>query len=135
MKVLISFFVFMTFLNFETALAATHKYGLKMVIKVNGKELPLTSVIVNEGEMASVIQKTDDNRNFVEVTTKSTPMKDAKGVIMKFTIGTIGENSKRTITSTPTIIAKEGAEAMIAESDKTTGRETLQVKVTAQSVE
>ena len=115
----------------SVAFAATpRRFDLNMNLKLNGKPLPPFRLVVKEGEKATIVQKTDNNRNFIDIVT----IKSAEGIVMKFTIGTIKENSKRVITSTPTIITKENVEALITQGDSKTGREELSLRVVARGL-
>ena len=114
--------------------ANTTSYDLKMDLKLHGKTLPSFNVKVKEGEKASIVQKTDDHRTFIDVVTTKSEMKDHPGILMKFTIGTIGENSKRTVTSSPTIIAAENSSAMITQGNSKNGREEIALSVVAKTI-
>lgn len=114
----------------SVAFATTPKrFDLNMNLKLNGKPLPPFRLVVKEGEKATIVQKTDNNRNFIDIVTTKSTVDGAEGILMKFTIGTIKENSKRVITSTPTIITKENVEALITQGDSKTGKEELSLRV------
>ena len=112
----------------SSAFASTTSYDLQMDLSLNGKHVSSPRVIAKEGEIATIVQKTDDKETFIEVITTKADMKNA--VMMKFTVGTIGKNGERTILARPQVIARENETAKISQGE-TGGQELLSLSVTA----
>ena len=112
----------------SSAFASITNYDLQMDLSLNGKHVSSPRVIAKEGEIATIVQKTDDKETFIEVITTKADMKNA--VMMKFTVGTIGKNGERTILARPQVIARENETAKISQGE-TGGQELLSLSVTA----
>ncbi len=112
----------------SSAFASITSYDLKMDLSLNGKHVSSPRIIAKEGEIASIVQKSDDKETFIDVVTTKADTKNA--VLMKFTVGTIGKNGERTILARPQIIAKENETAKISQGE-TGGQELLSLSVTA----
>ncbi|MGZ3787505.1 MAG: hypothetical protein ACXVLQ_03230 [Bacteriovorax sp.] len=111
----------------SSAFAST-SYDLKMDLSLNGKHVSSPRVIAQEGETATIIQKSDGKETFIDVVTTKADMKNS--VMMKFTVGTIGKNGERTILSRPQVIARENETAKISQGE-TGGQELLSLSVIA----
>lgn len=116
----------------SSAFASSNAYDLKMDLSINGKHVSSPRVIVKEGEPATIAQKTGAEEQFIEVVATEGSVHSHKGILMKFTVGTIGKNGERIIVSKPQILAKEGESAKITESDTNTGKEHISLSVIAQ---
>ncbi len=114
----------------NTAMASTH-YDLKFDLFLHGKHVASPRVMTKEGEIASIIQKTNETETFIDVVaTKAANMKNA--VLMNFTIGTINTLGERTTLSKAQIISKENKTATITQHESD-GRENLSLTVIAKT--
>jgi type II secretory pathway component GspD/PulD (secretin) len=93
--------------------ATTNGYDLKMDLSLNGKHISSPRVIVKASETATITQKTDTEETFIEVIAAEGEIQNHKGILMKFTVGTINKDGKRTIISKPQILAKENEKSQI----------------------
>lgn len=112
--------------------AAIPKYELKMDLIFNGKPIPRATIIVNEGEKASVTQKTETSRNFIDVVVTKSAVAEHPGILMKFNIGIIDAQGKRIIKSSPQIISKDTYESKITQGEK--GSEEYSISVVATTI-
>ena len=112
--------------------AATNRYNLKMDLSLNGKPTSSPSLIVNEGEIAKITQRSSNgDENFIEViASRNKDGKVQNSVLMKFTIGTVEKSGKKIIFSKPQIIAKENEIAMISQKNNN-GPEQIALSVIA----
>lgn len=110
--------------------AAPATYNLKMDLALNGKAVSSPQVIVTEGEMATVTQEKDGVKSFIDVVATDATEKDFKGIMIKFTVGYVGKDGKRTIVSKPQILAKENSPAKIQVGQA--GKESVSLTVLAQ---
>ncbi len=116
----------------SSAFASTAIYEIKTDLFLNGKYAYSPRFVVKEGQTASFTGKSngynDGKETFIDVIATKADVKDA--VMMKFTVGTIDKNGKRTILASPKMVAKENQEAQISQGEKS-GRELLALTVTA----
>lgn len=112
------------------AFASTNGYDLKMDLSMNGKHISSPRVIVKAGETATITQKTDTEESFIEVVATEGEVQNHKGIVMKFTVGTISKNGQRTIVSKPQILAMENEKAEIIVGEDG-GKEQLSLSVVA----
>ncbi len=115
----------------STAFANTNGYELKMDVSMNGKHISSPRVVTKSGEMATITQKNETEESFIEVITEEGELQGHKGILMKFTVGLIGANGKRTIVSRPQILALENEPAQISVGKKDGGAEQLSLSVVA----
>lgn len=115
----------------SSAFASSNTYSLKMELSSNGKYISSPRVIVKEGETAAITQKMDSGESFIEVVATEASVKNHKGIMMKFAVGTIGKNGERIITSRPQVFAKENESAQITVSEKNSSAERLSLSVVA----
>ena len=115
----------------SSAFASSNAYDLKMDLSLNGKHVSSPRVIVNEGEPATITQKTDSEGMFIEVVATEGSVQNHKGIMMKFTIGTIGKNGERIIIAKPQVLARENEPAKITQSEEGSQREQLSLSVVA----
>lgn len=101
-----------------------------MDLSLNGKHISSPRVIVKAGETATITQKTDTEESFIEVVATEGEVQNHKGIIMNFTVGTIGKSGERTIISRPQILAKENEQAQITVGENG-GIENLSLTVLA----
>lgn len=111
--------------------ATTNGYDLKMDLSLNGKHISSPRVIVKESETATITQKTDTEETFIEVVAAEREIQNHKGILMKFTVGTISKDGQRTIISKPQILANENEKAQITVG-KSGGSVNLSLSVLAQ---
>lgn len=111
----------------SSAFAAITGYDLKMDLSINGKHISSPRLIVNTGEMGTIIQKTDTEETFIQVVATESDVQNHKDIMMKFTVGYIGNNGERTIVSKPEILAKENEAALITVREKTETELSLSV--------
>jgi len=114
-----------------SAFASSNAYDLKMDLSLDGKHVSSPRVVVKEGEPATVTQENGSKKQFIEVIATEGSIQNHKGILMKFTVGTIGENGERTIVAKPQVLAKEGEPAKITQSDTKSGVEHLSLSVVA----
>lgn len=114
-----------------TAYASTNSYDLKMDLSLNGKHVSSPRIIVKEGEVASITQKTANEEQFIDViATKSEMRNISNGILMKFTVGTIDKNGVKHISARPQVITKENVQAKITQGNNE-GKEELSLSVIA----
>lgn len=118
----------MIFLLACSSTFATTNYDIKMDLSLNGKHVASGRVIAKEGEVATIVQKSNNKKTFIDVITTKTDMKNA--VMMKFIIGTIGKNGKRNIFANPQVIARENETAKFSQGEAG-GQEILSLSVVA----
>ncbi len=117
----------------SSALASSKGYDLTMDLSLEGKHIASPRVTLKEGKTATVTQMTETGEKFIEVTVAEGTLQNHKGILMKFTIGTIGKNGERTILAKPQVLAKEGEPAKITQADDKSGVEHLSLSVVAKS--
>lgn len=103
--------------------ASSNGYDLKMEMSLNAKTISSPRIVVKENQTGSITQKTDTEENFIEVTASEGQVGKNKGILMKFTIGSVLKNGQRTILSEPQILAKENEPAKILIDDGHGGEE------------
>lgn len=112
----------------SSVIASTTSYELKMDLSLNGKHVSSPRIIANEGEVATIVQESDDKETFIDVITTKADIKNT--VMMTFTVGTIGKNGERTILARPQVLARENEAASFSQG-KTGGQEIISLSVTA----
>jgi type II secretory pathway component GspD/PulD (secretin) len=102
----------------SSAFATSAGYEMKMDLSINGKLVSSPRVIALAGEKASVTQRLEKSKNgtFIEVVATE-DQGEFKGILMKFVVGTIDRDGKKTILATPSIIATENEKAEVSVSD------------------
>ncbi len=125
-------FVFFMFLS-TAAMASTAGYDLKMDLSLNGKNVSSPRVVVKAGEMASITQTSEKGEasSFIEVVVSEGEIKNHKGILIKFKVGSISKTGERTVLSEPQILAKENEPAKVTVSNKEGGIEQISLSVVA----
>ena len=101
-------------MTFETVIASTNNYNLSLDLTLNGKHVSSPRIIVKEGEIASISQKTANEKQFIDViATRKKP----NNILMQFTLGTIDKNGIKHISARPQIIAKENVQTKITQGN------------------
>ena len=145
MKLLI---IFLSFIAAQTSFAAVKKshlkpaaviptalekaYDLQMELTIDGKHVSSPRVLVKPGETASVTQQSETDNSFIEVVATEGTLQNHSGILMKFVVGTIDKDGKRTIVSHPEILAKENEPATITVGQKNGSPEELSLSVVAE---
>lgn len=111
------------------AVAGTKGYDLRMDLTIDGKFKSSPSVLLKEGETATIFRKIDVDENFIEVV--ATEGKSKNGILMKFVVGKIGEDGERIILARPEILAKENQPASITLGGNEGGSEKMSLSVIA----
>lgn len=116
--------------------ASTKAFDVKAKVSVDGKLISSPHIMTKPNELASISQKVENNRKIlIELTASDYKSKDTKdGIMMKFAISRV-EAGKRTLISTPQIVALPGEEAEIAVGQTATKTESVKIKVIATRVE
>lgn len=116
--------------------ASTQAFDVKAEVSVDGKLITNPHIMTKPNELASISQKVENNREIlIELTASDYKSKDTKdGIMMKFAVSRI-EAGKRTLISTPQIVALPGEEAEIAVGQTATKTESVKIKVIATRVE
>lgn len=109
--------------------AAPKTYNLKMDLVLDGKAVGSPRMIVTEGQLATVTQQKDGIQSFIDVIATDANEKDFKGIMMKFTVGYVDKDGKRTIVSKPQVLAKENSPAQIQVG--TANKESVSLTVVA----
>lgn len=102
----------------SSAFAKTKGYDLKIDLSLKGKHVASPHLVVKEGEKATITPQSDNAARFIEVTATEGEVQGHKGILMNFTVGSITKDGKRTILSTPEILAKENESAQIVVGGK-----------------
>jgi type II secretory pathway component GspD/PulD (secretin) len=110
---------------------AAKAYDLNMELSLDGKKTASPRMIVEAGKSGTITQEANNKKSFIEVVANEGQMQNNEGILMKFVIGTIDNNGKKTITSRPEIFARENEKAQITIHEQD-GKETLSLSVTAQ---
>jgi hypothetical protein len=116
----------------SSAFASSNAYDLKMDLSLNGKHLSSPRVIVKEGEVATITQKTESEENFIEVTATENMVMHHRGIKMNFTVGTIAKDGKRIVASKPQVLVEENKPAQLMMNG---GSAQLSLSVVAQRKE
>ena len=112
--------------------ATTNTYHLNFDLSLNGQHVSSPEVSLKEGSTGTITQKIEMGDCFIEVVPSESTVKNHPGILMKFTIGTIGKNGVRTVISKARALLKENDPAKIT-VDKLDGRsEKLLFSVTAE---
>lgn len=120
---------------FGSSAFASNAYDLKMDLSLNKKHVSSPRIIVKAGEMGSINQKNGtEDEHFIEVIATESSIKNKKGILMNFTIGTIGKNGERTILAKPQILAKENEPAQITIGEKNGSEVSLSVTATGKTL-
>lgn len=122
-------FVFGMFLFCSSVFASSKGYELKMELSLGGKPATSSQVMVKEGEVATITQKTETDETFIEVVAREHTSKDRKTILMNFTVGTIGKDGVRKIISTPRVITNENEAAQISVHDDANKSSELSLSV------
>jgi len=109
----VSYEIIIFILNFSYAYASTNSYDLKMALSLNGSPVSSPRLIVKEGETATYTEKTKAGENFIEVTATEGTVQNHRGIMMKFVVGTIDINGKKSVISEPQVLAKDNEPAQI----------------------
>ncbi len=113
--------------------AADKAYDLKFDLSSNGEKLSSPRLIVKEGETGTVTQDAKSGQTFIEVV--ATESKDHKNaVLMKFVVGTVSADGKRTTVSRPQILAMENEVATMSVAEKGS-KEVVSLSVVAKRTE
>ena len=120
---------------FGSSAFASNAYDLKMDLSLNKKHVASPRLIVKSGEMNAINQKNaNEDEHFIEVIATEGSIQNKKGILMNFTIGTIGKNGEKTILAKPQIIAKENEPAQITIGEKNGAEVSLSVTATRKSL-
>jgi type II secretory pathway component GspD/PulD (secretin) len=128
MKILLTFALLMG--TVVTANAATPGYELMMDLALGGKVVSHPQVKVQANHMATVSQKDGNRETFIDVTASEGKVQGHEGILMKFVIGTMDQNGKRTVVSEPSLLVKENSPATLSVKGKELGQ-ALKLSVTA----
>ena len=112
----------------SSVFAATNAYDLKINLSKNGKSVSSPEMIVKEGELATITEESLTEKSFIEVVATEGAIDQTKGILMKFSVGLIGKDGKKTISGTPQILAQEGQKAEIGFDN---GKERISLSVIA----
>lgn len=93
-------------------LAAGNGYRLDMEVTVNNETIK-PQVMIKEGQMGSITEKSGAEEHFVEIVATEHTMKNKKGVLMNFVVGTVGKNGQRTVLAKPQVFTLENEKATI----------------------
>ena len=107
-------FLFSSFFIGLNCFALTPGYDLKLNLSLNGKHVSSPRVITKAGETATVTQNTAPEKTFIEVIANEGEIQGHKGILIKFVVGTIDKNGKKTILSTPEVLTSENKLARIS---------------------
>ena len=110
-----------------SALAAGQGYDLKTEVTINGKAVAAPEMIVKKGQLSTAATKDV----FIEVLADENPVAAHPGILMKFTVGSIGPNGERKILGKPQIIAAENQRAEVTVSSDEKGADKYSLAVTA----
>ena len=110
---------------------ATPAYDLKMDLLVKGNH-SAPHVVTKAGEKAKIIQDGNDGKTFLDVIATEDQLTDEGHhlISMKFEIGTIDKQGKRTVLAQPQITSFEGEEATISVGNED-GTQDMTLKVIA----
>jgi type II secretory pathway component GspD/PulD (secretin) len=112
-------------------MAAGNSYQLDMEVTMNNETFK-PQVIVKEGETGSITENSGKEERFVDIVATEHTMKNKKGVLMKFVVGTIGTNGQRTIVATPQVFTLENNKATI--TSEGTDKKVMTLVVTPRKV-
>lgn len=112
--------------------AATKAFDIKAEVSIAGKLISSPHVVTKPNELVSISQKGEDSKEIlVELIASDFKSKDPKnGIMMKFTVSRV-DAGKRTLLSTPQIVALPGEEAEITVGGDAAKPESVKVKVLA----
>lgn len=116
----------------SVGLASSRGYELKMDLSLDGQHVSSPRVVTVAGETATVTQKNETGQSFIEVTANEGAIQGHKGILMKFVVGTISKNGKRTILSKPEVLAKENVPAQITVGKENGANPEVALSVVAQ---
>ena len=123
-------FTFILLLMGSHAFCATKGYDLKLDLSLDGKHVASPRVLVKDGDVATVNQKSANQETFVEVVATDAFVDNKRGILMKFAVGTIGKNGERTMVYRPEVFARENETTQVSLGDKP-GAEGLSLSVVA----
>lgn len=115
----------------SSAFASSNGYEMMMDLSLDGNPSTSAHVTAQEGKVALVTQKTDSGETFLEIIATEGKSQDHSKILMKFIVGTIAKNGKRTILARPQVIVRDGEPARISQNDEKTGEEYLSLSIIA----
>lgn len=78
-------------------------------------------MLVREGAVATISQKTNTEVSFIEVITAQEVRENEPVILMKFTVGTMDQAGRRTVIAKPQVLAHENSPARITYTGKNGG--------------
>jgi hypothetical protein len=97
-----------------SVLASKKSYDLKMELSIDGKQVSIPSVVVEEGVHGTITKELVTQNSYVEVIATEENIQGNKGILMKFEVGHFKKDGSRVIISNPIVLANEGEEASIS---------------------
>ncbi|WP_374076478.1 hypothetical protein [Bdellovibrio bacteriovorus] len=119
------------FLFSTSTFASERGYDLKIEVSKNGKKISSPGILVKDGQNGSITEETQDGTTFIDVVATEGQIQNQKGILMKFVVGFIGKDGKRTITARPEVLAKENSPAQITVGGNN-GKESLSMSIVVQ---
>ena len=88
-------------------LAATNGYEIKIDLALNGKRISQPTILVKEGELATVDQKNSKDSSYIEVKAAEIMVADKKRIKINFTVGIVDKFGQKAVTSKHNVIVRE----------------------------
>ncbi len=93
--------------------AKADAFDLKVEVSFNGRVVSSPRVVARAGETATIRQGAGFFENFIEITPFETEVDGRKAIHMKFVIGVITKDGRKTVISKPELVARENERAEI----------------------
>jgi hypothetical protein len=103
----------------SSVFAGQKAFDLKMELSLEGKHISSPKVIVKEGETKTIVEESNGQKTYIEVSAKQDKASGGKQTIyMAFVIGKIASDGSKTVISTPRITAAPNETAQISIGEK-----------------